>query len=870
LFFKTILFVTALILTGCGGTSQEPPNKTKSTTSPTNIDRNYAPVSYSQRVVTHEDTNKTVTLTSSDSNEDNLTYSITTYPQHGVLSGEVPNLTYSPNENFNGSDSFSFKSSDSKLDSNIATITITINSINDSPVITTKTYKDSFEKKVINSSVKTASSIFSIDLNQDGRVDILTTSEDDKRVVWLENIGSYNYKEHNISTTMDGAKSILGVDFDKDGDIDILATAWRDDKIVWFENSGDQNFTPYIVDSSSDGAYDLKVADMDSDGDLDIVAVSYDDDSLSWYKNTNLSFTKIVLDTNLISASSIEIYDVNSDGYQDIVASSFALGDLYWYRQSSGSFFKNTIYDNQDGTNSIFIDSSGIYSTNYNSQNIILSTISGVDFTNTTISSLYQPNSLKAKDLDGDGDQDIVVGSFSANSVIWYENNGSSYLAHNIEGYGKASDIEIYDIDSDGDEDILASDFENAKITLYESKDSIFIYENNISVTKIDTTDIDGDTLTLSLGGDDSSALDINSSGYITFNSPPDFENPTDSDKNNMYNITIWVSDGNKSVKKDLRVVVKNLTRFKKNTIKENLGVINDIAVKDGNITVVSNQDPKIYILDKNGTQTNITTSFNRPNAVEYINNDIAISFFSSDTIALYSTGSFNESTIDNNCDGASDIVVSDIDDNGRLDIASSCFNGEMVKWYLQQNDNSFITSTFDLGVGKYPWAISTHGNNHKDLVVALPDTDEIYKLQNDGSENFTTKVLDSDARGANDVNGRFAVSLYDNKLSFYNSENNKTIINRPSEFAALNSLDIGDLDGDGDQDIVTTSKDDGKVVWFENLGNSSYKQSLITHLKEPVKAVINDFNSDGLNDIIVATETKIIFLQNTSTESLF
>jgi hypothetical protein len=214
--------------------------------------------------------------------------------------------------------------------------------------------------------------------------------------------------------------------------------------------------------------------------------------------------------------------------------------------------------------------------------------------------------------------------------------------------------------------------------------------------------------------------------------------------------------------------------------------------------------------------------------------------------------------------------VVSDIDDNGRLDIASSCFNGEMVKWYLQQNDNSFITSTFDLGVGKYPWAISTYGNNHKDLVVAIPDTDEIYKLQNDGSENFTIKTLDSNARGANDVNGRFAVSLYDNKLSFYNSENNKTTINRPSEFAALNSLDIGDLDGDGDQDIVTTSKDDGKVVWFENIGNSSYKQSLITYLKEPVRAVINDFNSDGLNDIVVATETKIIFLQNTSTESLF
>ena len=45
---------------------------------------------------------------------------------HGTLSGAAPNLTYTPVEGFTGADSFTFKANDAKLDSNVATVSITV------------------------------------------------------------------------------------------------------------------------------------------------------------------------------------------------------------------------------------------------------------------------------------------------------------------------------------------------------------------------------------------------------------------------------------------------------------------------------------------------------------------------------------------------------------------------------------------------------------------------------------------------------------------------------------------------------------------------------------------------------------------------
>ena len=63
-------------------------------------------------------------------------------------------------------------------------------------------------------------------------------------------------------------------------------------------------------------------------------------------------------------------------------------------------------------------------------------------------------------------------------------------------------------------------------------------------------TDANGDALSFSIsGGTDQAKFSIHSAtGALGFALPPDFENPTDSDLNNAYQVTVTVSDGTHSV----------------------------------------------------------------------------------------------------------------------------------------------------------------------------------------------------------------------------------------------------------------------------------------------------------------------------------
>ncbi|HVN14438.1 MAG TPA: choice-of-anchor D domain-containing protein, partial [Anaerolineales bacterium] len=76
---------------------------------------------------------------------------------------------------------------------------------------------------------------------------------------------------------------------------------------------------------------------------------------------------------------------------------------------------------------------------------------------------------------------------------------------------------------------------------------AINVPENTTAVTTVTATDpnVPPQTLTYSISGTDASFFNINaSSGVLAFNSAPDFEAPADSGTDNVYNLTVQVSDG--------------------------------------------------------------------------------------------------------------------------------------------------------------------------------------------------------------------------------------------------------------------------------------------------------------------------------------
>ena len=95
---------------------------------------NDAPAANNQTVTLNEDETSPITLTASDVDGDALTYQIVSNPSHGTLTGSAPNVTYTPAENYNGSDAFTFRVNDGTIDSADATVNITVNPVNNPPV----------------------------------------------------------------------------------------------------------------------------------------------------------------------------------------------------------------------------------------------------------------------------------------------------------------------------------------------------------------------------------------------------------------------------------------------------------------------------------------------------------------------------------------------------------------------------------------------------------------------------------------------------------------------------------------------------------------------------------------------------------------
>jgi hypothetical protein len=87
----------------------------------------YASVADNMSATVDEDSSVAITLTGSDINGDSLSFTVETQPANGSLSGTAPNLTYSPNANYYGSDSFTFTVNDSS----VATVSITVNPVID-------------------------------------------------------------------------------------------------------------------------------------------------------------------------------------------------------------------------------------------------------------------------------------------------------------------------------------------------------------------------------------------------------------------------------------------------------------------------------------------------------------------------------------------------------------------------------------------------------------------------------------------------------------------------------------------------------------------------------------------------------------------
>ena len=95
---------------------------------------NDAPVAQGGSASGSEDTLIAGILVATDADSPALTYSLVTQAAHGSVTVNADGrFVYTPDADFHGSDSFTFKASDGSLDSNIATVDLEVSAVNDAP-----------------------------------------------------------------------------------------------------------------------------------------------------------------------------------------------------------------------------------------------------------------------------------------------------------------------------------------------------------------------------------------------------------------------------------------------------------------------------------------------------------------------------------------------------------------------------------------------------------------------------------------------------------------------------------------------------------------------------------------------------------------
>ncbi len=97
------------------------------------------PIATADSATTNEDNPVIVQVLSNDSDPDgdSLNVASTTNPANGMVTNNGNNVTYTPDPNFNGTDTFNYTVEDGNGGTDTATVTVTINAVNDAPSFTT-------------------------------------------------------------------------------------------------------------------------------------------------------------------------------------------------------------------------------------------------------------------------------------------------------------------------------------------------------------------------------------------------------------------------------------------------------------------------------------------------------------------------------------------------------------------------------------------------------------------------------------------------------------------------------------------------------------------------------------------------------------
>lgn len=146
-----------------------------------------------------------------------------------------------------------------------------------------------FNRTVIDPDLDNAFDVNCMDINADGKKDVIVTLLNQPNIYWYEAPLNDNgqWIQHVVSNTFSGTDIFTG-DINGDLKLDIIVSGAFVDKLVWFEYRGDEDeilWMEHTIDDNINDPGDVSLNDLDGDGDLDVVVTGLRDDQMIWYEN---------------------------------------------------------------------------------------------------------------------------------------------------------------------------------------------------------------------------------------------------------------------------------------------------------------------------------------------------------------------------------------------------------------------------------------------------------------------------------------------------------------------------------------------------------------------------------------------------------
>ncbi|MFH1733859.1 MAG: VCBS repeat-containing protein, partial [bacterium] len=235
----------------------------------------------------------------------------------------------------------------------------------------------------------------------------------------------------------------------------------------------------------------------------------------------------------------------------------------------------------------------------------------------------------------------------------------------------------------------------------------------------------------------------------------------------------------------------------------------------------------------------------------------------------------------------ANSIFSADLDGDGDHDLLSASSGDDKIAWY--ENIDGLGTFgpqqviTTSAGDAQSVYSADLDGDGDHDVLSASMYDDKIAWYENlDGQGTFgPQQVITTSANGAKSVfsadldgdgdNDVLSASSGDDKIAWYENTDGlgtfgpQLIIMSATDAVAVFSVD---LDGDGDNDVLSASDWDDRIAWYENIdgqGRFGTQQIITTNTNGARSVFSTDLDGDGDNDVLSASsiDNKIAWFKN-------